>query len=732
MKVLSVFIIGAILILMPFGPAFGQIELKYATNIVVHNNGRAMAFPFAGGLNAGQYGTIDLNNDDLADLVIFDRSSNKLNTFINTGNAYSYQPEFEHFFPEGIQNWIVFADYNCDGAKDIFTHSNLGIKVYTNVSNSAVPAWELRVDPLLTLGTSSMVNLFLNATDVPSIADLDGDNDLDVLVYNFSAGAFIEHHKNFSVERTGNCGSLDFERISRNYGNVEECTCGEFAFGGQGCASTGRIQHSGGKTILALDRDGDGDKEIIIGQELCDDIYALENKGSGDIAIFDDFTDAFPEASGPINMVTFPAPYSEDLDFDGLNDIVVAPNLRSNPGNLIDLQNSSWLFKNVGTSSLPQFQLVKKNFLQDEMIDVGDFAYPTFTDIDGDGDQDLIIGNLGSHTSNGFLGTLTLYRNNGTQLEFVTADYAGLSTLGLTYVKPDFADMSGDGKLDLVFTGLDQNNDFRYHYLENTSNSSTFEFDPPALQTIPFVLNPSDDPVIYDIDGDGLLDILLGRSNGRLEYYRNVGVSVSPNFQLENSTFLGLDFSSANGNLSLDIGDIDNDGLVDLLTTDRSGVMKVYLNFINNQSQTPLETVVMNDQVSQLQTTVLGRHTKPALARLFGANNLVVAMGSIQGGIRLLVSSDAQPPASGLELTVFPNPSQQDKVVQFLTPNAEAQLEVFDVSGKRIHGPVTLSASVALPVNLFQFRNGLYFARLRKAGQTTTTKFLLGAQSGGL
>ena len=53
---------------------------------------------------------------------------------------------------------------------------------------------------------------------------------------------------------------------------------------------------------------------------------------------------------------------------------------------------SLWFYKNTGTNQLPNFNFVKNNFLQEDMIEVGDDSAPAFTDIDKDGDEDLFIG----------------------------------------------------------------------------------------------------------------------------------------------------------------------------------------------------------------------------------------------------------------------------------------------------------------------------------------------------
>ena len=71
--------------------------------------------PWAGGLNAVQYGKIDLDGDHTDDLVVFDRTSSKVSTFIADPvlKKYIYRPEYELMFP-GTTNWMILTDYDGD------------------------------------------------------------------------------------------------------------------------------------------------------------------------------------------------------------------------------------------------------------------------------------------------------------------------------------------------------------------------------------------------------------------------------------------------------------------------------------------------------------------------------------------------------------------------------------------------------------------------------------------
>ena len=704
-------------------PALSQIGFSYNSDIKFIENDKELKFPFAGGLNSAQYGAIDLNLDNIPDLVVFDRSSDKLITFISTGSEYEYASQYEHHFPRNIQNWMVLADYNCDGKIDIFTYTNLGIRVFKNISTSFLE-WELADDPIFTQGSSSMINLSVNSTDIPAIVDLDGDSDLDILVYNFASGGLIEHHKNMAIENNGSCNTLEYVRVSQRYGDVEECTCNEFVFSGESCNTGGRTLHVGGKSILAFDNDNDGDLELVIGQETCKDLNIIENKGTPSEAVFDSFSNLFPEKSSAVNFEQFPAPFLVDVNFDGLKDIILSPSIRSNPEGLIDNTNSSWLYINNGSAEIPDFKFDSKNFLQAEMIDVGDFSYPAFLDVDGDLDEDLLIGNQGRNKEGAYHSSMSLYLKTAEGFVLTDDDFASLSQLNFTYLNPSFVDINMDGKPDMIIHAIDENSDSGLFYILNTSTSGISKFEPSQIMTIAISTGAFDDAEMFDINSDGILDLLLGKSNGKLEYYINTGSNLSPNFTLENDAFLGLEFSGTNSNLNITVADIDGDNLADLITTDRSGVMKVYLDFVNS-SKEPLIDLLKVESSIENTSTILGRITHPVVGKIDG--KIMVAIGNIRGGITLLESSgssDSEP--DGLQLAVFPNPSKVDKVVKFHTTSDQVQLEIFGISGNRLLESIPITANEVLSLNLSGHRNGLYFARIRKNKSTKTVKFILG------
>ncbi|UXP33234.1 T9SS type A sorting domain-containing protein [Reichenbachiella agarivorans] len=697
-----------LVLLTPIREAYSQISLRPSHTKILHEN-HVLIHPLAGGINSAQYHEIDLDQDDDMDLVLFDRTSDKLTCFENSGGKYIYNPAFENLFPEGLQNWVVLKDYDCDGQNDLFTSSQVGIKVYRNSTSNDGLTWELVADPLLTNLSSNPVNIFLNATDIPSIEDLDGDGDLDILVFEFTTGVSIIHHQNLSIEETGHC-DLIYTKASDNYGDIHVCNCGDVVFG-EDCSAGKRVLHVGAKALLSMDPNQDGVMDIVISEEDCNDLSFLPNTGSLNSPLFESFTTKFPLNTSSIDFTTFPVAYYLDVTMDGMKDILVSSNVRSNTAKTIDFQSSSMLFETHENGSFN----VSTPFLQDEMIDVGEWAYPAIVDVDGDQRDDLIIGNRGRLLDGKFVSTLTYYHTQSDgSLTLESSDLFNFSSLEHTDIKPQFVDINQDGKQDLVFTSIDPNVRNKIHYVLNSSQSKSLLFDPNQLVEIDLSYNSGDDVWLYDMDDDGHLDALIGRTYGDLDYFRNHGDFT---FELEEGNILTSENTSP-GNLSITIEDVDEDQKDDLIVTDRSGRLSIYPDFPANRSISNQELFDFSSN-GTFTTSRFGRYSKPAFGKL-GTTSLVV--GSIQGGIWLYESSKAE--KKKLNLTVYPNPSGIDKKVRFLA-NQSATLYLLTASGHLVLKDIDITGNEALELDLSFLRSGLYIAYIRKGSKVSSKKIVL-------
>ena len=112
---------------------------------------------------------------------------------------------------------------------------------------------------------------------------------------------------------------------------------------------------------------------------------------------------------------------------------------------------------------------------------LGAHSAPSFVDIDNDGDQDLLIGEFG--------GFLNYYENTGTPLAPTYIERTGAANpfdgidIGLLST-PSFTDIDNDGDQDLVIGETDGN----LNYYENTGTALA-----PAYTERTGAANPFDD-----------------------------------------------------------------------------------------------------------------------------------------------------------------------------------------------------------------------------------------------
>lgn len=709
-------------------------ELHQDVPVMVESD--TLRLPWAGGLNAVQVNTIDLNGDGKDDLALFDKMADRVITFLNTENTYAYAPEYESLFPETTSGFMLLRDYDCDGRKDLFTKDLLGIRVYRNTTvPGELLSWQAvsfytgfpgpRSDVLLTKGFSGMINLQLQSDDLPALVDADGDGDLDIFNVKFVGTSTIEYHRNFSMERYGTCDSLDFERITQTWGDVEECECGVFAFGGTSCTNGGRLKHAGGKSLLALDLDNDNDMDILFSEAECTRIFQLLNVGDNSNPVVTSATD-FP-AENPVNILAFPAGFYEDVDFDGVPDFISSPNIFIREYFNSDLKRSVWFYKNTGTEQLPAFTFQQRNFLQGEMIDVGDNAVPAFFDADADGDLDLFVGNY----INGARASIFYYDNVGTRTEpaykLVTDNLLSFTLEGFTNIKPQFADVNGDAKTDLVFTASNQFGvNTNLYYLPNTS-SVGLNFDGQQVKSLNFPIFSSENILVTHINDDALPDLIVGRQNGSLQYWQNTGTATFPSYTLINNAYLGLGPSVLRQSLSAAVGDLNADGLPELVLGDQTGKIMIINDFKNaTDAGTGIRDVLYNPLTQGYESRDLGGRVWPAVANLFSTNKPALAIGNILGGIHLLKHDESTPLPETPQIDVYPNPVvKADSPIIFVSVDRPAIGYVATIVGQELGTPILFQGQQLYQYRVDDLKPGVYVLHVLINGKSYARRFIV-------
>ncbi|HYG39257.1 MAG TPA: T9SS type A sorting domain-containing protein [Cytophagales bacterium] len=708
-----------------------NLFFTFDNTVKVEQNGKILTSPWVGGLNAAHISKIDLNNDQVEDLLLFDKITGRVTTFVavqESGSSFfKHEPKYEFLFPV-FKGYVLSVDYNCDGKKDIFTAGNTGdVMVYKNISEPAGNIkFEIAKETILTEGLSGLLSLHISQTDVPSITDLDEDGDLDIVTFDASGGHSAILHKNQSQEKYGHCDSLDFKRIGTCWGNfMKGHSCSEVEFGVDcGNNEAMRVLHTG-STSLVLDLDGDTVKDLLIGGVSCNNLLALKNAGTSLNANFTSVTDTFPLPQ----LFNFPASFYEDVDFDGLKDLIVSPNISSNQENLANLDRSIMFFKNSGLNEAPVFDLISSDFLQNEMIDLGEYSYPALADIDGDNDMDLLVGHRGKlQADNSFYATLYLYENIGSvdvpSFKLKSTDYLNLSSLKYQNVKPYVIDLDEDGRIDFVFAYTDPDtNKGSLAYILNPADGG-FDLDINAVVPIDFSFNSYDNPLLYDVDKDGLLDLILGSNQGRLEYYKNSGTNLAPSFTLTNDKFGGIENSLSNLSPSPFIYNLDHTGTEELIIGDRSGKLKFFFDWQKELDGvfTNSPDFLLNEFSEKFESVFFGKEIFPTAGDLNNDGLPELILGTNGGGLIYLKNETA---VNGSEneigkskLRIYPNPSNNTFLIESETGGV---VEVFSLLGQRVFSKSIEEGKANIDLN--KYEKGTYIVRMTSsAGKTYSVR----------
>jgi hypothetical protein len=204
-------------------------------------------------------------------------------------------------------------------------------------------------------------------------------------------------------------------------------------------------------------------------------------------------------------------------------------------------------------------------------IDLGSETFPSFADLDGDGDQDMLVGNKIQPDDN-LTGKLFRFENIGTPTEpkFILRGIVPEFT-GDYHFAPAFGDLDNDGDLDILMgTWRDE---LMLVINEGQVTEPNWTIDDSAIVKLTRGRNAT--PTLGDIDDDGDLDLFIGESSGDINFYRNDGGSDGPEFILVDDKYGGIDV----GRRSVPtLVDIDTDGDLDLVVGSEAEGLKLYRN----------------------------------------------------------------------------------------------------------------------------------------------------------
>ncbi|MCA3368520.1 MAG: VCBS repeat-containing protein [Roseomonas sp.] len=313
---------------------------------------------------------------------------------------------------------------------------------------------------------------------------------------------------------------------------------------------------------------GDGD-DCIFGGAGFD--YLLGNDGADTLVSAgggsDGFSQEFPNPLSGIDVVYRSSPAFADIDDDGDLDLLVAGTTYTGSGGAVTGSSALYAYRNdngvYGAWIGSPFPVLAANFPEAAVITLGD--------IDRDGDADLLIG------ANS--GGLRVYRNDGgtsfTLLSDAQNPFLNIPSFSVSYLSFQnltLADFDGDGDDDLTIIPGD------LWLYENTLSGYSLVPGPYSGRT--GSLFPATGSTYLDIDGDSDVDFLVGTAEGKLRVWRNDG-TIHVELTGSNNPFVDID-------VGLDArptaADVNGDGLVDLVIGNYDGTLITLLQ--NDRSDT--------------------------------------------------------------------------------------------------------------------------------------------------
>jgi len=568
----------------------------------------------------------DLDGDGDLDMLAGEGKGN-LYYYKNTGSStradYSFCPDDENpFYGFSAGKYLAapyLTDLDGDGDLDLLLGASVPgiIQYYENIGTPTEPEFEQQTNEDNPF--NGIIENYWNYSLInPVMADIDNDGDDDLIYTN-------ERHKSvYFYRNTGNANNPSF---------LNETGTSTDPFNNFTLKSYSKYP---AVTLAFADIDLDGDLDIVSSNKE-GLFHYYQNTGTGEEAMFELATGTLDPFSS-VSVSRYGAPALADINSDGNPDLlsgcqsgifyyaknVYVPTFSeywststgltsidvggdSNPafgdldgdGDLDMLIGESkgnlYYYKNTGSSTDPNYSYCP----DDEnpffgLIAGGKLASPYLTDLDGDGDLDLLIGSMQP-------GIIRYFENTGTpikpEFEEQTDGNNPFNDIienfwKYSLINPVMADIDNDGDDDLIYTNV--RHDYAYFHRNTGDADNPIFSDETGTSTDPFknyifqssAKYPNITLAFVDLNLDGKLDIVSSNTNGDIYYTNNIGSVSDPFFQNDSgflNPFANIDMFMFATPIMLDI---DNDGWVDLVTGCGNG--KIYL-FKQNRKEFEFE-----------------------------------------------------------------------------------------------------------------------------------------------
>lgn len=246
-------------------------------------------------------------------------------------------------------------------------------------------------------------------------------------------------------------------------------------------------------------------------------------------------------------------------------------------------------------------------------------------------------------------------------VEFHSAGHATVAGFDIqvdAYSAPAVTDWNGNGLTDLIVGEKTAAGQGKVRIYLNQGTNAV-----PVFETFTYAQTATGDlavaasgclgvsPRVFDWDGDGRQDLILGLSDGRVQLWTNAGTASQPIFTQPEYLTVGLPGAKSEihvgGRAMVEIVDWNNDGRYDLLVGGQDGRVRLFLNEAASGPDDFRETIIVQNGASDLVVPT-GR-ASVAVADLNGDGRKDLLLGNTAGQLWFYanVGTDVAPAFGG-------------------------------------------------------------------------------------
>jgi hypothetical protein len=219
---------------------------------------------------------------------------------------------------------------------------------------------------------------------------------------------------------------------------------------------------------------------------------------------------------------------------------------------------------------------------------------------------------------------------------------------------------------------------------------------------------------LFDLDNDGLLDLLLGKKTGEIMYYKNIGNVTSPSFSLVNDTLGGIDISPTTPEGYAAPHFFRHNDTTNLFLGGSDGKCHYY-NGIDNHLNSGEIFNLVSDEFRGIHVE---NYSSFYVNDIDQDGNLNLFVGGDLGGVmhfehNPISNASLEELATANEIILFPNPGKETFTLLFQDENiSKIDLIILDANGRIVYENSNLNVNLGKVNFNLETENGVYFVKI--------------------